>query len=71
MPSSLRDDRTPREPQFASVSTVATVLDVGRSKAYELVASGAIRSVRIGRSLKVDLADLDRFVADLRQAGAA
>ncbi|HVL89750.1 MAG TPA: helix-turn-helix domain-containing protein [Actinomycetota bacterium] len=55
-----------REPEFGPVSVVQRVLGVGRSRAYQLCASGEIASIRLGRSLRVDLASLDQYVADLR-----
>jgi len=35
------------------VSEAATALSISRSKAYELVANGSLRAVRIGRSVRV------------------
>ena len=55
-----------REPEFGPMSVVQRVLGCSRSKAYALCHSGEIASIRLGRSLRVDLADLDRFVADRR-----
>lgn len=55
-----------RPPAFGPVSVVETTLGVGRSTAYELLNSGAIKAVRVGRSVRVDLASLDAYVASLR-----
>jgi len=55
-----------REAAFGPVSTVSSVLGISRTKAYELLLSGAIASVKIGRSRRVDLASLDQYVSDLR-----
>lgn len=40
-------------------------LSVGRSTAFALVASGQLRSVRIGRRRLVPVAALDEYVAEL------
>lgn len=43
----------------------AKVLRIGRSKIYELIASGALKSVRIGRSRRIRWGDLQAFVDSL------
>ena len=43
-------------------ATVAEELEVSRSRAYELIKSGAIPSVRIGNSLRVPRAALERMI---------
>jgi excisionase family DNA binding protein len=40
-------------------------LSIGRSTAFVLVASGQLRSVRIGRRRLVPVAALDEYVAEL------
>jgi len=45
---------------------VAELLSVSRSRAYELIASGEIESVRIGTSLRVPREALVRYVEKLR-----
>ena len=46
--------------------TMAERLDVGRAKAYELVASGQIKAVRLsGKSYRVTPAALQEYVAKL------
>ena len=47
------------------VSEVATYLNVSRSKVYELLASGALRSVKIDRTRLVRGTDLRSFVEGL------
>lgn len=42
---------------------VAAVLSLGRSKVYELMASGALPTVRIGRAVRVPRAALEEWVA--------
>ena len=52
------------------VGDVATQLNVSRSKVYELMASGALRSVKIDRTRLIRDADLQEFVASLQTAAA-
>ena len=52
------------------VGDVATQLNVSRSKVYELMASGALRSVKIDRIRLIRDADLQEFVASLQTAAA-
>ena len=40
----------------------AEALSIGRSKLYELLAKGAIESVRIGTSRRIPVAALERFI---------
>ena len=40
-------------PLSLTVSEAGDILRIGRSKAYQLVRCGAIRSIRIGRSIRV------------------
>ena len=42
---------------------VAESLGIGRSKAYELIASGAIPSIRLGGSVRVPLGALRDWIA--------
>jgi excisionase family DNA binding protein len=44
----------------------ADVLGIGRSKFYELLAEGAVESVRIGACRRVPRAALEEFVEKLR-----
>ena len=52
-----------------TVEEAAKRLAIGRTKAYELVASGELQSVTIGRCRRVPVEALERFVAKLRQGG--
>jgi len=51
---------------------VAAALGVGRATAYELIASGELPSVRIGRAVRVPRAGLEEWVRrqTVRPAGA-
>lgn len=45
----------------------ARVLGIGRSKAYELMAPGELRSVQIGRLRRIPRAALEAYVERLQQ----
>lgn len=47
------------------VREVAEMLGIGRSKAYELVRTGEIPSVRVGASLRVRGKDVQDYVDNL------
>jgi excisionase family DNA binding protein len=47
---------------FLRVSEIAELIGCSKSKAYELVASGAISSTRIGSLLRVPRTALDPFI---------
>ena len=47
----------------------ARSLGIGRSKLYELLASGALESVRIGSCRRVPAHALHRFLASLSEVG--
>lgn len=56
--------------EYLKVPEVAGVLRIARSRAYELVADGEIPSIRIGRSVRVNRGELDRWLEGRRQPGA-
>ena len=45
-------------PLMLRVEDLMPVLDIGRNTAYELVRSGQIRSIRIGRQIRISKSDL-------------
>lgn len=47
----------------------ADVLGIGRSKVYELMRSGTLRSVRIDSCRRIPVEDLNTLVAQLRTTG--
>jgi excisionase family DNA binding protein len=49
----------------------AHMIGVGRSKMYELLASGAVKSVKIGALRRIPATALDEYVATLTEDGAA
>ena len=65
-----RADTTTDSPAHLSalltINEAAARLRVGRSTAYELIASGQLEVVHIGRSARVPADAIDQFVQDLR-----
>lgn len=51
------------ERRVFSVVEAAAVLGISRSKLYEFIAAGEIRSIRIGRLRKIPVAAIDEFIA--------
>ncbi|MHB8378740.1 MAG: excisionase family DNA-binding protein [Acidimicrobiales bacterium] len=49
-----------------SVSEAARVIGVSRSYAYELVASGLLTSVRLGRRVLIPISAIDDLIAQSR-----
>ena len=48
--------------KLLTVSEAADLLGLGRSKAYELVMRGELKSILIGRARRVPVAALDEFI---------
>ncbi len=48
----------------------AEALPVGRDRIYELMGSGFLRSVKLGRSRRIPVAELEAFVEELSRAGS-
>ncbi len=57
-----------KQHEYLKVPEVAEVLRIARSRAYELVADGKIPSVRIGRSVRVNRRELERWLEGQRYA---
>jgi excisionase family DNA binding protein len=47
----------------------AKALGIGRSKVYELIQAGQLKSVRIGSCRRIPLDALHELLADLRRTG--
>jgi excisionase family DNA binding protein len=57
--------------EWLKVPEVAEELNIPRSRAYELVASGGLPAVRVGeRSLRVNRRELEKFLLENRRVGA-
>ncbi|MGQ0630473.1 MAG: excisionase family DNA-binding protein [Sporichthyaceae bacterium] len=62
--------RPPIGRMLLTVEEAAQAIGVGRSLMYELIATGAVRTVRVGRLRRIRPEDLRDYVTDLaRQAG--
>jgi len=51
-----------------SIPEAAERLSIGRSKLYELLTSGEIPTIRIGRAVRIPADELDAFVTRERAA---
>ena len=49
----------------------AEILSVSRSRLYELMAAGTIRSIKVKGSRRIPMQELERFVADEVEAQCA
>jgi excisionase family DNA binding protein len=60
------------EPMFVRPAEAAAMLSMSRTRLYELLASGAIPSVRFdnGRTLRIPLAALKKIVSDAMQGSS-
>lgn len=45
-----------------TVQELAELLHIGRNAAYDLVKSGKIRSIRIGKSIRIPRSALEKFL---------
>lgn len=48
----------------------AAALGIGKTKVFELISSGQLETVRIGRSRRIPADALEAYVARLRSSGA-
>ena len=55
--------------RLVTIPAAATLLGVSRSKLYELLGEGELPTVRIGRSRRIAIADLEAFVGRCRDLG--
>jgi excisionase family DNA binding protein len=57
------DSMAPDVGPLLRIEDIAERLSISRSMAWKLIAIGELRSIRIGRSVRVRPQDLDAFVA--------
>jgi excisionase family DNA binding protein len=62
-------EKTPR--RFLKIPELADALNCSRSKAYELVASGAVKSVFIAGLRRVAIEELDRIASEATAGNAS
>ena len=48
--------------RLITVVEAAEIIGLSRSKVYELLADGHLPSIRIGRTRRIDVTDLDAFI---------
>ncbi len=53
------------------VEEAAALLSLGRSKTWEMCSAGELKTIRIGRSVRIPADELDRFVAERVAATSA
>ncbi len=58
--------RATLEQEWISVAQMQELIGIGRTKAYELIASGEIPAVKIGRVLRVNRRQLDTWLKQQR-----
>ncbi len=59
-------EHTPRtERVLVTTGEAAARLSIGRSKLYDLIRTGQITTVRIGRAIRVPVVEVERFAAEL------
>jgi excisionase family DNA binding protein len=59
-----REESSMRE--WLTLREVQEILGIGKTKAYELVATGEIPAVRIGRSIRINRQELERWLEEQR-----
>jgi excisionase family DNA binding protein len=52
-------------PLLLTVEDAASILRISRSKVYQLMSRGALKSVRVDGSRRIKTADLNEYVASL------
>jgi excisionase family DNA binding protein len=58
----------PRSLEWLSLKDVQQLLGIGRTKTYELVTTGELPAVRIGRCIRVNRTELDEWLRAQRYA---
>ena len=58
--------RPDNEQEFISLNELQEILAIGRTKAYDLVTSGDLPAVRIGRSIRISKQDLTDWLEQQR-----
>ncbi|WP_188063824.1 helix-turn-helix domain-containing protein [Sphingobium sp. KCTC 72723] len=60
--------RLPPEPICVRVNEAASMIGVGRTKLYELIAAGEVETVKLGKATRITTASLHDLIR--RQRGA-
>ncbi len=65
---SYGESRGVRHPRWLKIHEAAELLNVSKTTVRRLLASGALEAIKVGRAVRVDRDDLDRYVAEHRYA---
>lgn len=57
------------EPLFVSVNEAGKALNIGRTSIYELMRSGELETIKMGRRRLVKVASLRRLASDHQEGG--
>lgn len=57
-------DRVERSEPLLRISDIATRLSISQSMAWKIINGGQLRSMRIGRAVRVRPADLESYITD-------
>ncbi|MFC3997860.1 helix-turn-helix domain-containing protein [Nocardiopsis sediminis] len=60
----------PLNRRLLTVPEVMSALALGRGKVYELIRSGRLESVKIGRDRRIPVDAVEAFITDLREDAA-
>ena len=58
--------RQENEQEFISLNELQEILGIGRTKAYDLVTSGDLPAIRIGRIIRINKQDLTDWIEHQR-----
>jgi excisionase family DNA binding protein len=61
-PPTDHDDRESVEPLLLTTSEVAGLLGIGRTKVFEMLASGDLPAIRIGRCVRISRDQLESWI---------
>ena len=53
------------------IPEVAETLGIGRTKIYELIATGELPTIRIGRAVRISVTTLQKWVEEREQQGVS
>ena len=62
--------RQENEQEFISLNELQEILGIGRTKAYDLITSGELPAIRVGRAIRVRLADLNHWAERQSYSGS-
>jgi len=51
------------------ISEVAETLGIGRTKIYEMIATGELPTIRVGRAVRISVSTLQKWVEEREQQG--